>query len=371
MHWSKYKSKSSFSKIPLFVCGLIFTMTPQQAFSGIQDVPSTLEVKSEEEAFLVRRIAEFWKDRDYILVKRQIHTYLEKFPSSPINDQLRGMLGDLNLQDKKYQEAIQCYDKIKDPSVAEKIIINKLQCYYELNQYVDLLKEGKPYLSIAAKKLSDRKEELQFLVAESYFRIALDSNDISFKQENANQARILYENLTSSSFAKHSKLALAEAYNILKQYDKAAYLYMDLAQQHSEQKEELLNQAALSQSEYDAKSAIQTFTDVISLNGKKANDAAMNRLILFFQEEQYDEVIKHFDEVSDKIPQDKKATFDYIAGRSYFATQDYLHATDFLAKYISSQSTASLQLKNALLMQLNCAQKNNQDSLADATTEQF
>lgn len=371
MQWSNSKFNAPFSKIPLFVCSLMMTLGADQMFAAAQEIPSTLEVKSEEEAFLVRRIAEFWKDRDYVLVKRQIHTFLEKFPNSPINDQLRGVLGDLYLQDKKFKEAIEAYGKITDAHVAEKVIVNRLQCYYELNDFTALFKEGRPYLNISSKRLGDRKEELTFLVAESLFRLSLESGDPTVKLDYASQARALYEPLVNSSFSKHSKLALAEVYHILKQYDKAAVLYTDLAAHYPDMREDLLNQAALSQAEFDPKQAIATFTDVIHLKGKKANDAAINRLILLFQEEEYAEVIKYYPEIQQTASTDKKATLEYIVGRSYFALQDYKNSTDALARYISLQSTPSAQLKNALLMQLNCAQQNSSNELCDATIDQF
>ncbi len=371
MQWSNSKFNAPFSKIPLFVCSFIMTFGVDQGFAGTSEIPSTLEVKSEEEAFLVRRIAEFWKDRDYILVKRQIHTFLEKFPSSPINDQLRGILGDLYLQDKKYTEALEAYTKINDPAIGEKVLVNRLQCYYELNDFASILKTGKPYISINSKKISERKEELHFLVAESLFRISIESSDISLKQDYANQAKVLYEPLVNSTFGKHSKLALAEIYHTLKQYDKSANLYIELANTYPDQKEELLNQAALSQAEYDPQLAIESFSEVIKIKGKKANDALVNRIILYFQEEEFSEVIKNYQEVLSVVQPDKKTTLDYIVGRSFFAIQDYKNSSEFLSKYTNNTQTASLQLKNALLMQLNNSQQLNNDDLCDQAINQF
>ncbi len=369
--YRNYKLNSPFSKIPLLLCSFMLTVGMEPLFSATQEIPSTLEVKTEEEAFLVRRIAEFWKDRDYLLVKRQIHTFLEKFPNSPINDQLRGILGDLYLQEKKYQEALDAYAKITDAHVAEKVIVNRLQCYYELNNYAAIYKEGRPYLAVSSKKLGNRKEELNFLVAESMFRMALETSDQTIKQDYAAQAKSLYEPLITSNFSRHTKLALAEIYHILKQYEKAAVLYIDLASQYPEQKEDLLNQAALSQAEYDPQLAIVTFSEVINLKGKKENDAAMNRLILFFQEEDFAEVIKYYPEVMSKATGTKKQTLDYIVGRSYYAQQDYKHSSEFLGRYISSQTGSSSQLKNALLMQLNCAQQTENHAVSDSTIDQF
>lgn len=371
MQWSNPKNNASFSKIPLIVCSLIMTIGTNPIFSATQEIPSALDVKSEEEAFLVRRIAEFWKDRDYVLVKRQINNFLDKFPSSPINNQLKGILGDLFLQEKKYDEAIKTYASIKDPAIVEKTIINRLQCYYELNDFATLLKEGKPYLTLNSKKLGDRKDELYFLIAESLFRISVESNDPSVKQDYAAQAKGLYEPLAEGPFAKHSKLALAEIYYTLKQYDKASSLYLELSNVYLDQKEELLNQAALSQAEFNPKAAIETFSKVAALKGKKANDAAINQLILLFQEEEFAEVLKNFKDVMPLAEADKKTTLEYIAGRSYFAMQDYKNASLHLEKYIALQQVPSMQLKNALLMQLNCAQKNNQDEVCDRAIALF
>ena len=371
MQWSNSKLNSPFSKIPLLVCSLMMTVGTDQLFAGAQDIPSALEVKTEEEAFLVRRIAEFWKDRDYVLVKRQIHTFLEKFPKSPINDQLRGILGDLCLQDKKYQEALDAYSKITESAIAEKVIVNRLQCHYEMNNFEALYKEGKPYLALNPKKLGDRKDELNFLVAESLFRLSLEAHDTTVKTDYAAQAKALYEPLLSSNFSKHTKLALAEVYHILKQYEKASSLYLELVQIYPEQKEDLIYQAALSQAEYNPSLAILTFSDVISLKGSKAHDSSINRLILYFQQEEFAEVIKNYSGVLAHINSEKKPTIDYMIGRSYFALEDYKKASDFLGQYISTQTDATLQLKNALLMQLNCSQQNHKDDLCDATLEKF
>ena len=40
----------------------------------------TTQTQSDEEAFLIRRIAEFWKDGDFGIVKTQIVDFLDKYP---------------------------------------------------------------------------------------------------------------------------------------------------------------------------------------------------------------------------------------------------------------------------------------------------
>lgn len=371
MQWVNENNKFRFSKFPLVMCVAFFTVQGSLLLADTHEIPSSMEVKSEEEAFLVRRIAEFWKDRDFILVKRQIHEFLEKYPTSPINDQLRGILGDLYLQEKHYKEALDAYGKISDPYIEEKVLVNRLQCHYELNNYAALAKEGKPYVHISSKRIGDRKEELNFLVGEALFRQALETNDQTIKEDLAAQARPLYEEIKNTSFSKHAKLALAEIYNILNDHEKAANYYIEIADAYPEQREDLLSQAALAQAMYDPQLAIHTFTQIVGMKGGKSNEAAINRLILFFQEEEYDNVIKNFQEVNLSLADEKKPTIDYIVGRSYFALHDYKNSSDYLSRYIDNQIAPSPHLKNALLMQLNCTQQNGNDALCDKTIARF
>ena len=60
--------------------------------------------QSNEEAFLIRRIAEFWKDGDFGIVKTQIIAFLDKYPESELKDYFLGILGDIYLQENKYEK---------------------------------------------------------------------------------------------------------------------------------------------------------------------------------------------------------------------------------------------------------------------------
>ena len=371
MQWANDNPSFRFSKLPIILCVAVSAIQTNIAFGQEQEIPSTMEVKSEQEAFLVRRIAEFWKDRDFLLVKRQIDSFLKEYPDSPINDQLRGILGDLYLQEQDYEKALAVYSDIHDHFIEEKVIVNRLQCHYELSNYAALSAEGKPYLQIKSKRIGERKNELNFLVAEALFRQALEATDEGLKNELAAEARPLYEQIKESDFSKHSKLALAEIYTILKDYEQSANYYLEIANAYPEQSEELLSQAALAQSEFDPQLAIQTFTHICEMNGPKANEAAVNRLILFFQEEEFDNVIQSYPAISIKEADAKKETLDYIVGRSYFALHNYKESSNYLSKYIDSQKDPSPHLKNALLMQLNCTQQNKDDALCDKTIVRF
>jgi len=53
----------------------------------------TTQTQSDEEAFLIRRIAEFWPDGDFAIVKTQIVDFLDQYPQSPLKDYFLGILG--------------------------------------------------------------------------------------------------------------------------------------------------------------------------------------------------------------------------------------------------------------------------------------
>ena len=316
---------------------------------------ASYSIDDKEEAFLVRRIAEFWKDQDYAIVKSQIISFLEKYPKSKMTDHLRGILGDLYLQENAYEDALVLYNQIHTSAIVEKIVLNKLQCLYELNQFESMVSAGAPFITKTTPELEARKDEFKFLMAEAYFRSALQ-NEGGKKLESFLKAEPLYEAVLQSSFNDPSMFALAEIYRAKKDNAKAASLYLQLAERHADKKEDLLFHAALCQAEFDHKAAIHTFSDIIAKNGPKANDATLNHLILLFQEDQFDDVLTTYPKMIDKVSNEKLPVVNYMIGRSYFAKEDYEKSSQWLNKYILTAVDPSLELRNALLMQLNAAQ---------------
>ena len=96
---------------------------------------------SYEERLLARRIAEFYKDGDFDLVKVQIQDFFKEHPNSPLKDNLYGLLGDLFLSEEKYEKALVNYSEIQNPKILEMTLLNKLQCYYELSDYKNIIKK--------------------------------------------------------------------------------------------------------------------------------------------------------------------------------------------------------------------------------------
>lgn len=327
---------------------------------------------NDEEAFFVRRIAEFWKDGDFLIVKKQVEEFLDLYPNSSLADYFWGILGDLNLQEHQTQAALDCYSNITKDLIKQKVIINKLHCYYELGEYEQIVDEGLPYLSVNSKEFQQRKHELHFLIAEGLFRKALSMEEKNTqRQELVSKARPLYENLAETPYDEVSKFALAETHRILENYQLAADLFLDLAQTHPKEREELLFQAASMHSKFDEKQAIDTFTEVIQLGGSKQGQALYNRFVLLFQTGAYRSVIADYEELENKDNPYFDATFDYIVGKSYYSLEQYQESIRFLDKFIASQNDSSEQLKNALMLKMSSAQQIGETNQLAQALEKF
>ena len=352
---SFFESKVRESKVRFFLCVASLTLVAQSPLQ-LYAKAENYSVEDKEEAFLVRRIAEFWKDQDFVVVKAQIVSFLEKYPKSKINDHLRGILGDLYLQENAYEDALSLYTQIQTAPILDKIILNKLQCLYELNFFDAMAGAGTPYLTKSIPEIEARKDEFRFLMGEAYFRGALLNDNQAKKLEAFTKAEPLYEGVLNSSFNDPSMFALAEIYRAKKDNSKAANFFLQLAERHPDKREDLLFHAALAQADFDRTAAIQTFSQIIAKNGPKAKDAALNQLILLFQEDKFKDVLVTYPKMIQTIAPDKESVVNYMIGRSYFAEEDYEKSSLWLKKYILTAVDPSLELRNALLMQLNSAQ---------------
>ena len=343
-----------------FFCFLLGTSA---SFAAAQTPTHSAQIESDEEAFLIRRIAEFWKDGDYGIVKTQILDFFDKYPKSRLKDYFLGILGDIYLQENNYESALNSYEAISSPEITEKIILNKLQCYYELDQYDHLALEGRPFIGKDIESVKGRKHELNFLVAEGCFRQALKEDDVELKAKLASEARSYYDQLDNTPYAEASTFALAEIYAILGEHEKGAETYLGLVKLHPEMQEDLLFQAGILQAHFDRKAAIETFTKIRELDGNKASDASFNLIVLLFQNEDYQQVISSYEKLAPSVPESYQPTFDFIVGKSFFSLGDYTNAVEPLSRYIESQYVPNDQLKNALLIQMTCAHQTANEEL--------
>ena len=258
-----------------------------------------------------------------------------------------------------------------DIVVIEKTIINKLHCRYALDQFRELAREARPFVEKPIPELEFRREEMLFLMAEALFRNSLEEKDFSTKQALAKEAQGYYHKIKKQDYQTSKEFSLAEISFILEKNEDAAKAYHELAAKHADQKEDLLFKAALAEAKFDPLKAAETFAAIKLLNGNRANEASFNEVVILFQSENYEEVIGLSEKIASRVPENLQPAFQFMIGKSYFSMDRYLEAIGPLGTYISSQSEPCDQLKNALLIQMNCAHYLNDEALFHASFERL
>ena len=352
---------TSIFRISFIISTLLISLGGQQLIA--KEKVQKAYAQSDEEAFVVRRIAEFWKDGDFQIVKTQIIDFLNKYPKSELKDYFLGILGDIFLQENAYEEALSNYKQIHYYSIIEKTILNKLQCYYELDHYQDLAKEGRSFVSSNSQAIENRQQELHFLMGEALFRQALQETETSTKKALAQEAKPYYQHLAESQYKETCDFALAEIAVISEEYESAAAAYLALAENHPNMKEDLLFQVATLQSRFNKIEASETFRTVKEMKGNHAKQAAFNLIMILFQNGNYQEVTQTYEKISSQVPEEVQPTFNFIVGKSFFSLGDYEKAYPYMQHYIDSTNASSDQLKNALLIQMTCAHQMNDEPL--------
>jgi tetratricopeptide (TPR) repeat protein len=230
----------------------------------------------EEEALFVRRILEFWRDREYSLADSQIDAFSNQFPNSPFTDHFLALRGDIALQEKKYEEALQFYQNISRAEFQKEVQLKKWQALYGLGRYVQLQSEIDA--STSDRKLLDN--EPRFYLAEALFR-----------QGVLEEAAPLYESLGQSGlYASHAKLELAEIYRLEGNHEKAVSLYLDLAEHDPD--EVILFHAAYQLLHCNSKEAGRILKKVALGGSQHSQDAACHWLLFLAENKEWDTLLE-------------------------------------------------------------------------------
>ncbi|MCY3974464.1 MAG: tetratricopeptide repeat protein [Simkaniaceae bacterium] len=319
---------------------------------------------ADEEAFLVRRIAELRKDGDLTLVKMQILDFLDRYPESTLREYLLGILGDVRLSENSYESALSAYEGISDPHIKEKIILNKLRCYYELEQTAKIVTEGRPFVGVRTEALKEHADELLFLVAEGCLKEAEAEAIPEAKKRLAEEAKGYYSGLTGTPYEEAATFALAEIRTVLGEMKEAADAYLALAALYPDRREQLLFQAATLQSRFDPEEAIRNFRTIQNAGDALAGDAAFNVISLLSTLERYGEIVAVYEQVESLIPENRRTDFRFIAGESLFRVGNHAKASELFGLIIDSSPE---QPDNLLLMQALCAHRLKNEPLLQET----
>lgn len=244
---------------------LILVLVGQAAWA----YPPLPEARTESEALFVRRIIDFWREREYSFVKNQIPSYLHSHPDTPFADHFYAMLGDIALHENNNEAALSYYNQVTKRGFIEG---KRWQILYHMARYDELYEE------LLASPLVG--EEERFFFAESAFRLALSSDEERAKRL-CNEALPFYEGLTASkTFGAHAKLALAEINRLLKRPEIALQLYLEIAKNGCENQADILFHAAALLVEVDVERAAQLFASLAHGTSEHAGEAAYQWLLL-------------------------------------------------------------------------------------------
>jgi len=347
----------------MFVSTCLFLLATQGAFAA----PEKL---STQEAFFLRRMTEFWKDRDFALVKKQIQEFLAAHSQSSIHDNLHAILGDILYQEQDYKKALELYEKIADAPLQQKTIVRKSQCLYLLGHYDTVITNITALLNDESKNI-ESKEELHFLLADSLFRKLQSIADPTQQKELSLQAKPLLLGLYETGYKEKVLLPLAEVHRILEENPQASVIYTILAEKIPDKKEEILFQVASLQLTFNKDKAIETYQQIVDLGLSKAPEAAYNELLLLFQENRFSDLVRRAATLSSHLPSDKKPLFDFCLGRSHFKLEAFADAISYFEKYIQEESESTPYKRAAFLTLITCSQKIQDPALFDRTLEQF
>jgi tetratricopeptide (TPR) repeat protein len=327
----------------LLSISLASSLTSPSAVAN-EKVALPLPVLSEEALFL-RRIMEFWKDKEHTIVISQIQQFISQYPDSIFIDKLQVILGNAFWEQHQYQNALQAYKSIKSPELKESVFNAHLDCLYQLGHYETLISLVEPIFFETFDLPNNEDRDLQtFYYAEALLNL--------FKKDkiptNLTKAQNLYHSLLDSSQKLPATLSLCELHLLKDENQIAINLYLELSETYPDRQEELLFQAAKIQEALIPQDAILTYSKIQKLRGKYASEATLNKIILFSNQKQHQQIIKEQEEFRSSISNAHSPLVNFYIGRSYFATGQYDQAILSLKPLISSRQN-SIDQKSVLL----------------------
>jgi tetratricopeptide (TPR) repeat protein len=323
-----------------------------------------------EESLELKKIAEYWMEKEYAAVRVRIEDFLESNPSSPHTDKLYAMLGDLHFLEKNYADAVAAYDHIEERGQRLKCQFHRLHSLYAMGKYKEFIHSSELLLN-ASTATEEQILTIRFELAECHFHLAHTPEQAARKAELLREALYQYSQLAQTQYGAMTLEPQAEIHAFLGEYAKAAPLYLQLATQDLARKEHWLFQAAVSQAHFNKKAAIDTFGAIVQLGEKQASKAAFNQLNLLFQEKRYKDFILTVDKTLACISLEQEPLVQYYLGKSLLHTQDYGAATRPLSQSLSSKQLDRAQEKSALVSLVVCAKETQNLSLLETTLSLF
>ena len=334
---------------------------------AVQGISIPQEKLSPQEAFFLKRMTEFWKDRDFGFVKAQVQDFLEKYPDSAIQNNLQAILADILYQEQEYQAALSLYEKINNKPLQQKTLSRKCQCLYLLGHYDSVI----AILTPALENPIEYKEEMQFLLADSLFRKLKSIQNLTEQNDLALRAKPLLQALYKTTHQEKVIMPLAEIHRMLGENKEASEYYITLAEIIGDKKEDVLFQAAALQIDFNSHRAIETFQQVVNLGQNRAPDAAYNELVLLFQEDRFSDLISRAPVLQKHLTPQHQPLFNFCLGRSHFKLEQFADAIEYFNRCVEQETESTSYKRAAYLTLVHCAQKTENSLLLDSIVQQF
>jgi hypothetical protein len=312
------------------------------------------EPQTEAEALFLRRIADFWEEGEYQIVKEQIEGFLRAYPESAFTQTLNATLGDLYVREKNFQGALMQYAQISNPEIADRTFQSRMQCLLELQWFSTLTDECAAY--ITREDLDPAKKgRVTYLLAISLYQQCLNTpHHPETRKALAERALPYFKTLFQTSEVEgelSNEIAPAYAHlcSLIKDFPSAAAIYLELGERPGQNREAMYFQAAFFQIEYDKKVAAETFQKVADMKGERSQEALYNSLVLTFDSGEYEKLLAQRESFLDGIPEARHLSARLFFGRSFLEVKKYPEALHELLAYAEGTQDRSEMLRAALI----------------------
>lgn len=341
--------------------GMSYRFLYTLAASLLATSPIYCEQFSAQQAVLLKRITEYWKEGDIEVAKSQITSYLNKFPDSKATDSLYAMLGDLLLKEQKFELALEQYKKIQDQDIQDRVGFNKAICLYEQKHNDELILLVTKTLAYPVQ--IKESETLKFFLAESFLRKALATDNKEDKNHLLAESLSHYKGLLETKYAEQSISPAAEIAEILGYYEDASSFYQLVLQKNPHDTENILYKLAVLQEKIKPISAIDLFGKVYRLRGEKASNAAVRQLQILFQADRFEELLIKQEQALPHINEESAPLAHYWIGQSLLHLGDFAQAKPHLLWTLIKKDLLLSDQKILINSLITCAQATRDVSL--------
>lgn len=324
-------------RISIYTIFLLFTCSAQASW----------DTENDEEALFLRRIADFWQEGEYQIVKTQIEEFLQIYPNSPFAQTLHATLGDLLLREENFKAALLSYSRIFEEPLKDRVFFNRMQCLLELQWFATLADECEQTLKTPNLKI-EKQIKTTYLLAVALYQQCLNATPNSEELELlAKRALPYFQSLLDSEYGPETGPAFAHLCCLQKNYPMASDIYLQLSRIH-DHNEEMFFQAALLQAKADRSKAIEMFEELETLNQARAPDALYNRIVLMAETESYEKLAFEKENFLPRLSPERQDAARLFFGHSYLKLKRYQEAAEELSLFIEKKSDSSESHRSAL-----------------------